>query len=59
ENSSPSRIGRIARLGLLAPDIVTAAIEGRQPAALSRSSLWEATGIPLDWPGQRKMLGIA
>lgn len=59
EGSSPSRVGRFARLGLLAPDIVLSAIEGRQPNSLTRSSLWEATSIPLDWPNQRRALGFA
>jgi site-specific DNA recombinase len=59
EGSSPSRIGRYARLGLLAPDIVTAAIEGKQPESMTRTSLWEATSIPPDWEGQRRQLGFA
>lgn len=59
EDSSPSSIGRTIRIGLLAPDIVTAAVEGRQPATLTRSSLWKAAGVPLDWPSQRKMLGFS
>jgi len=59
ERSSPSRIGRYARLGLLAPDIVTAAIEGMQPASMTRTSIWEATSIPVDWEGQRRLLGFA
>jgi site-specific DNA recombinase len=59
DGSSPSRIGRYARLGLLAPDIVAAAVEGKQPASMTRTSLWEATSIPLDWAGQRRLLGFA
>lgn len=59
EASSPSRIGRYARLGLLAPDIVAAAVKGKQPASMTRSSLWEATSIPFDWEGQRRLLGFA
>jgi site-specific DNA recombinase len=59
DGSSPSRIGRYARLGLLAPDIVAAAVEGKQPASMTRTSLWEATSIPLDWDGQRRLLGFA
>lgn len=59
DGSSPSRIGRYARLGLLAPDIVAAALEGKQPASMTRSSLWEATSIPLDWEGERRLLGFA
>ena len=59
EKSSPSRIGRYARLGLLAPDIVAAAVEGKQPASMTRTSIWEATSIPFDWEGQRRLLGFA
>ena len=59
DGSSSSRIGRYARLGLLAPDIVAAAVQGKQPASMTRSSLWEATSIPLDWEGQRRLLGFA
>jgi site-specific DNA recombinase len=59
EGSSPSRIGRLARLGLLAPDIIAAAVEGRQPRALTRSCLWEATSVPLDWAGQRRKFGLS
>jgi DNA invertase Pin-like site-specific DNA recombinase len=59
EGSSPSRIGRYARLGLLASDIVSAVVDGRQPASTTRTSLWEATSIPLEWEGQRRLLGFA
>lgn len=59
DQSSPSRIIRLARLGLLAPQIVTAAVEGRQPRTLTRSSIWEATSIPLDWGGQRSKFGLS
>ena len=59
DQSSPSRVGRLARLGLLAPEIVTAAVEGRQPRALTRSSVWEATSIPIDWEGQRRKFGLS
>jgi site-specific DNA recombinase len=59
DGSSPSRIGRYARLGLLAPDIVAAALEGRQPLSMTRTSLWEATSIPLDWESQRRLFGFA
>jgi hypothetical protein len=59
EDSSASRIGRLARLGLLAPVIVSASLEGRQPQSFTRSALWEATRIPLDWTAQRAAFGFS
>lgn len=46
------------RLSYLAPDIVTAILEGRQPSTLNRKML-AAVALPLDWSEQRKMLGFA
>lgn len=57
--SSPARISKFARLAWLAPDIVTAIVEGCQPKGIDRRSLMAATQIPLDWPSQRRMLGFA
>lgn len=59
EHSSASRIGRLARLGLLAPEIALASVEGRQPQSFTRSTLWEATLIPLDWTAQRAAFGFS
>lgn len=49
----------LARLGSLAPDIITAILEGRQPASLSRTRLAKTKALPLDWSEQRRMLGFA
>jgi site-specific DNA recombinase len=46
------------RLSYLAPDIVTAILEGRHPSTLNRKTL-AATDLPLDWSEQRRMLGFA
>ena len=50
---------QLARLGGLAPDIVTAILEGRQPASLTRTRLARTKALPLDWKEQRRMFGFA
>ncbi|MEO5867510.1 MAG: recombinase family protein [Sphingomonas sp.] len=50
---------QLARLGGLAPDIVTAVLEGRQPAALTRTWLARTKALPLDWNVQRRVFGFA
>ena len=47
-------VSRVLRLTLLAPDIVEAILDGRQPAALQLDDLLE--GFPLEWEGQRAAL---
>lgn len=49
---------RMARLAFLAPDIVAAILEGRQPPSLTSRRLLKYTSVPLDWKGQRKALGF-
>jgi hypothetical protein len=44
--------GSILRLTLLAPDIVAAIVEGRQPAEMALPALLEAW--PVEWEGQRR-----
>jgi len=46
------------RISYLAPDIVAAIMEGRQPAPLKRKTLM-ATPLSLDWSEQRRQLGFA
>ncbi|WP_294173432.1 recombinase family protein [uncultured Sphingomonas sp.] len=58
-NYSPLHQSRLARLSYLAPDIVRAIIEGRQPPALSGRRLLRAADLPFDWQGQRALLGFA
>lgn len=50
---------QLLRIAWLAPDILTAIIEGRQPPQLTGRKLLRATNIPLDWAGQRRVLGFA
>ncbi len=47
---------RTARLSYLAPDIVLAILDGKQPAHLSARQLVRASSLPLDWVGQRRLL---
>jgi site-specific DNA recombinase len=51
-------INRLARQGYLAPDIVSAIVEGRQPPALSGRRLLRCASLPVDWADQRRVLGF-
>jgi hypothetical protein len=52
-------LSRLLRLPSLAPDIVTAIINGRHPPELSAKRLMcFALKLPTDWPEQRKLLGF-
>jgi site-specific DNA recombinase len=50
---------RLVRLGYLAPDIITAIIDGRQPIALTRQRLARVSKLPFEWVEQRALLGFA
>ena len=56
---SASYVTRLLRLGCLAPDIVAAIIDGRQPPELTANRLMRDTRLPLTWPAQRARLGFA
>ncbi len=56
--SGPAWTARKARIGWLAPDIIEAIIDGRQPASLTRRTLSQAANIPLNWDAQRAALGF-
>ncbi len=43
-------LGRLLQLTLLAPDIVEAIVEGRQPKGMSSAVLMQ--GVPMDWAAQ-------
>ena len=49
---------QLVRLGGLAPDIVTAILEGRHPANLTRTRLARTKALPLDWNEQRRLFGF-
>ena len=51
-----TRLAKLAALACLAPDIMTAIVEGRQPAALS-ARMRQDIDLPLAWPDQRTLLG--
>ena len=53
-----TRLGKLAALACLAPDIVTAIVEGRQPAALTARTLHDID-LWLAWADQRALLGFA
>ena len=56
---SKRHLWQLLRISFLAPDIVTAIIEGRQPPSLTGRRLLRVTDLPLDWPGQRRVLGLS
>ncbi|WP_264319431.1 recombinase family protein [Rhizorhabdus wittichii] len=58
KGTAKSHAVRMARLNFLAPDIVTAILEGRQPVELTTRALLRASDLPMDWTGQRRMLGF-
>ena len=49
---------RTARLAYLAPDIVRAIVDGRQPKSLNARTLARLGSLPLSWSEQRAMLGF-
>ncbi len=52
-------VGNLLPLAFLAPDIVEAIVEGRQPIDLTAKMLVHRVDLPLDWTAQKKMLGFA
>lgn len=50
--------GRLLRLTSLAPDIVEAILDGRQPPELTANVLMTDTRLPLEWSAQRAGLGF-
>ena len=52
-------LAKLARLAFLAPDIVTAIFDGRQPPSLTRTALLNAGELPHCWEEQRRLLGFA
>jgi site-specific DNA recombinase len=50
---------RLARISWLAPDIITAILDGRQPVQLTARHLLRCVDIPLEWQQQRHFLGFS
>ena len=57
EKIGASFVSRYYRLVLLAPDIVEAILDGRQPAELTVKVLLK--NFPITWNGQRDFLGVS
>lgn len=57
ERINPSYIARVLRLTLLAPDIVEAILDGRQPAAMQLDDL--LAPFPVEWAQQASSFGIS
>ena len=57
EKINPSYLSRIFRLTLLAPDIVAAILDGRQPRTLQLADLMD--DMPVEWDQQREMFGVS
>ena len=53
---SGSYVTRLLRLAFLAPDIVTAILNGRHPPQLTANRLMDDTRLPPDWAAQRELL---
>jgi site-specific DNA recombinase len=58
ENMGAPYAARLMRLNYLAPDIVVAILNGRQPMAFTANKLMADTRFPLAWAEQRKALGF-
>ena len=50
-----SYVSRLIRLAFIAPDIVTAILNGRHPPQLTANRLMDDTRLPLDWRAQREL----
>jgi DNA invertase Pin-like site-specific DNA recombinase len=59
EGVSPSYFTRLVRLSYLAPDIIQAILDGRQPRDLTADKLLAHSRLPLTWHEQRRVLGFA
>ncbi|PPE78603.1 hypothetical protein C3941_17685 [Kaistia algarum] len=58
EGLNKSYVSRLVRLAFLAPDTITAILEGRQPVTLTANKLMADTRLPIDWVEQRRVLGF-
>lgn len=59
DGADPGDVSRVLPLAFLAPDIVEAILDGRQPIELTSSRLKRMRDLPLDWARQRRHLGFA
>ncbi|ARR55209.1 hypothetical protein HY78_18050 [Rhizorhabdus wittichii DC-6] len=54
-----NHLARLARFAFLGPEIVTAIMEGSQPATVSARKLMRTSDLPMDWKQQKSMLGFS
>jgi DNA invertase Pin-like site-specific DNA recombinase len=59
EGLTSSYFTRVLRLTYLAPDITRAILDGRHPRDLTAQNLLAHSRLPLSWPEQRRVLGVA
>ncbi len=50
---------RLARVAWLAPDIISAILDGQQPVQLTARHLLRCADIPMEWQQQRSFLGLS
>ncbi len=58
ESVQSNYVTRVINLAFLAPDIIKAIIEGRQPATVTADTIMDQFPLPIDWADQRKLLGF-
>ncbi len=58
EGRYPADVSRILQLSFLAPDIIEAILNGRQPIELNSQMLTRLGTLPPDWLAQRRLLGF-
>jgi DNA invertase Pin-like site-specific DNA recombinase len=58
EKIAPRYVERLSRLSFVAPQIVEAICQGRQPADLNAETLLNRIDLPLEWSAQLDALGI-
>lgn len=58
ENLSETEITRVLPLAFLAPDIIEAILDGRQPVEMTATSLRRRSNLPTDWSEQRRVLDL-
>lgn len=51
-------VTRVINLAFLAPDIIKAILEGKQPPELTTDTLMDYFPLPIDWSEQRQLLGF-
>ena len=57
DETDPSNVSRSLQLAFLAPDLVGAILDGRQPSELTATKLKRLDKLPLLWEDQRALLG--